>query len=148
MIAKDTADGYWLVKDPGSGSSCWVETQDATPSGSFDLLPEVTPQANAAKVPGTPRSLRWDYTCTYNPGGGLSVTTNMSWLAGDSSVNGYRIYRQGNHIADLPANATTFTDTTIIAFGEQLIYGVAAFNEAGASPQTRTDHNPGPIVCQ
>ena len=45
MIAKDTADGYWMVKDPVSGSSCWVRMQDATASGSYTLLPEVTPQA-------------------------------------------------------------------------------------------------------
>ena len=45
MIAQDTADGYWMVKDPVSGSSCWVKMQDAAASGSYALLPEVTPQA-------------------------------------------------------------------------------------------------------
>lgn len=147
LIGKDTADGYWVVKDPTSGSSCWLQIQDATPAGSFEMLPELTPQASTQNVPGRP-ILRWNFQCTYNAGGGLSVTTDISWRAPSGTVNGYRIYRQGTQIAEVSAGTKSFTDTTIIAVGDQLVYGVEAYSDAGAGPQDRTDHDPGPIKCQ
>ena len=131
MIAKDTVDSYWLVKDPASGSSCWVQTKDATPSGSFDLLPEVTPAANSsASVPGRPGRVNYNYSCEGN-----SLTTTLIWSAAQGSVSGYRVYRLGNLVTQLPANATTYTETTDFTIGLQMNYAVEAYNDAGASTQ-------------
>lgn len=130
MIAKDTADGYWLVKDPASGSSCWVQVQDATPSGSFDLLPEVTPQVSVQKPPGAPGRVNYSFTC-YD----TSLTTTLDWSAPAGAVNGYRVYRLGSKVADLAANATTYTETTDFTIGSSMSYAVEAYNDAGASPQ-------------
>ena len=44
MAGKFTAQGAWLVQVPASPSTCWVMAQDSSPSGSFESLPEVTPQ--------------------------------------------------------------------------------------------------------
>ena len=63
LIARDTAGGYWLVKDPGTGSSCWVQVQDSSPGGSFELLPEITPPAVSASAPGRPSRGNWNYSC-------------------------------------------------------------------------------------
>ena len=130
MIAKDTADGYWIVKDPGSGDTCWVRAQDATPGGSFDSLPEVTPQASAQSVPTRPGSLFYNYSCD-----NTSVTTTLTWADAANNENGYRVYRLGNLIADLPANSTAYADTANVPFGTQLTYSVEAYNDAGASAQ-------------
>lgn len=133
MIAKDTADGYWMVKDPGSGSSCWVKAQDATPGGSFDLLPEVTPASTSAaqEVPAKPGSSSsfhyWDFTC-----GVGSATVILRWLDTADNENGYHVYRSGQLIADLPANSTTYTDTAAPT-GTTLSYSVMAYNDAGES---------------
>jgi hypothetical protein len=139
LIAKDTTDGYWLVQDPTSGSSCWVQVQDATPAGSFDLLPEVTPQASVQKLPDTPsgpaNAHYWDYTCLAS-----SVDVTMRWSGAASNVTGYRIYRNGQQIADLAAGVTTYSDTTDYIFGSgaPLTYGVKAYNEVGESPALST----------
>lgn len=135
MIAKDTADGYWLVKDPASGSSCWVQSGDATPAGSFDLLPEVTPQATVARdVPAKPGSSSsfnyWQYQC-----GVGSVTVELRWIDSADNENGYRIYRSGELIADLPAGSTSYTDTTA---GGTLSYSIRAYNDAGESAPLST----------
>ena len=131
MIAKDTADGYWLVKDPASADICWVQAQDATPGGSFDSLPEVTPQATAnASVPNRPGSLFFNYKCD-----STSTTTTLTWADNADNENGYHVFRLGNLIADLPANSTAYTDTASISPGIQLTFSVEAYNDSGASAQ-------------
>jgi hypothetical protein len=130
MIAKDSTDGYWLVKDPTSGDSCWVFVQDATPSGSFDLLPEITPQPVAVSAPGKPSQGAWNFFCD-----NTSLTTTLAWSAPQGTVNGYRVYREGTKIADLPATTTTYTEKIDFKYGSQMSYAVEGFNEAGAGPQ-------------
>jgi hypothetical protein len=130
MVAKDTTDGYWLVKDPTSGSSCWVSVQDATPSGSFDLLPEITPPPVAAEPPTKPTLQNWNYNCD-----NTSLTVILAWAAPPGNVNGYRVYREGTKVADLPASTTTYTETIDFTFGSTVDYAVEAFNDAGAGPQ-------------
>jgi hypothetical protein len=131
LIAKDTADGYWLVKDPGSGSSCWVQTQDASPSGSFELLPEVTPPPTIAKeVPAAPAwaslSDAWRYECAAG-----SVTVTLQWTDRADNETGYRIYRNGELIDELPAGSNFYTD--ILNAGSSLAYSIRAYNDAGES---------------
>lgn len=135
MIAKDTADGFWLVKDPASGSSCWVQVKDATPAGSFDLLPEVTPVAQTAqKAPAKPGSSSsfnyWEYDCA-------AGTVSLHWLDNADNEDGYHVYRLGQLIADLPANSTTFSDT-IVAYGTSLAYSITAYNGVGESAPLAT----------
>jgi hypothetical protein len=136
MIAKDTADGYWMVKDPASGSSCWVQMQDGTASGSFALLPEVTPQATEAQpsTPARPGSSAnfnyWQYDC----GGG---TVSLQWLDNADNEAGYRIYRNGQMIAELPAGSTSYTDAIYLGIGP-LEYSIRAYNDAGESAPLNT----------
>lgn len=130
MIAKDTADGYWLVKDPTSGDSCWVQVQDATPSGSFELLPEVTPQASTQNAPASPTIFYPNFFCD-----ATTLTTSLTWNDAADNETGYRVYRGGTKIADLPANSTSYNEKIDFLFGSQMTYSVEAYNEAGASPQ-------------
>ena len=135
MIAKDTADGYWMVKDPVSGSSCWVQMQDATASGSYTLLPEVTPQATESKTtpakPGSSSNFNyWEYNC----GAG---TVSLQWLDNADNETGYRIYRSGQMITELPAGSTSYTDAIYLGIGP-LDYSIRAYNDAGESAPLNT----------
>lgn len=137
LIARDTADDYWLVKDPGSGSSCWIKGQDATAAGSFGLLPEVTPQAIAAEnVPAKPGSSSsfnyWEYSCGIG-----TATVTLRWIDNADDEAGYRIYRLDQMIADLPAGSTTYTDTPTTS-GGSLSYSIRAYNAAGESAPLNT----------
>ena len=131
MVARDTADSYWAVKDPASGDLCWIQAQDATPGGSFDSLPEVTPQASsAAGVPARPGSINYTFSCD-----NATLTTNMSWTDAADNENGYRVYRLGTQVADLPANSTSFSENIPYTAGTSITYSVEAYNDSGASPQ-------------
>jgi hypothetical protein len=128
LVAKDSADSYWLVKDPASADICWIQAQEATPSGSFDSLPEVTPQASTSNAPARPGSIKYTYSCDNN-----SVTTNLSWTDNANNENGFHVDRLGSQIADLPPNSTSYTDTVDYTLGAQMTYSVEAYNDAGVS---------------
>ncbi|HEX8993425.1 MAG TPA: hypothetical protein VF784_17225 [Anaerolineales bacterium] len=130
MIARDNTDGYWIVQDPATDAQCWVQAQDSTPSGSFEILPEITPQAITVTVPNKPNRGAWNFNCD-----NTTLTTILGWNAPSGPVNGYRIYRQGNQIADVPASQTTYTDKVPFKFGSSMAYAVAAYNDAGLSQQ-------------
>jgi hypothetical protein len=134
MLGKDIADSAWLVKVPNTTQSCWIPAQDASPSGSYQNLPDVTPQPSTQSLPVTPGSIFYSFSCTH-PSALSTVLTNLSWTDTANDANGFRIYRLGTQIGDLPASTTTFTDTTTIVFGTQLSFSVEAYNDAGSSPR-------------
>ena len=130
MVGKDTADSYWLVKDPGSAEDCWVQAQNGTPSGGFDTLPEVTPQAVSQGAPARPGSIIYNFSCDNS-----SLTTSLSRADSADNENGYHVFRLGNQIADLPANSTSYSDTVNYTLGTQMTYSIEAYNDAGVSEQ-------------
>ncbi len=132
LVAKDSADSYWLVKDPSSGGICFVQAQDATPAGSFESLPEVTPQAATNNAPARPGSINYTFSCD-----NASVTAKLSWTDNANNENGYHVDRLGSQIADLPPNSNSYTDTTNYTLGSQMTYSVEAYNDSGVS-QSRT----------
>lgn len=146
LAGKDTADSYYIVIDPASHDLCWIQAQNGTPSGSFSLLPELTPPAGgtpAANVPARPTALFYNFECL----GGGQVKVDLRWTDAANNEKGYRVYRDGNQIADLPAGSTSYSDTTSISSGTVLVYQVAAYNDAGVSAQAVTG-NGDPIACQ
>lgn len=138
-VAKDTTDSYWIVMDPGSHNTCWIQAADATPAGSFDLLPDITPQPVAMPVPPEPSSVgRPNFACDNS-----TLTTILAWNAPAGPVNGYRVFREGSPVADLPANQTSFTDKIPFVYGSSVQYSIVAYNDAGPSPKrTWTVHCP------
>ena len=134
LIAKDSAGGYWLVKDPTSGSSCWVMVQDASPGGSFELLPEITSQPVSQDTPGRPSRGNWNYSCD-----NTTLTMLLGWNAPTGTVNGYRVYRFGTLLADLPASTTSYQETIPFTYGSDMNYAVEAYNDAGAGQQVVWD---------
>lgn len=152
MVGKDSADGYWVVVDPASHNLCWVQQQDGTPAGSFDLLPQMTPQVTSNKVPTGPGFVSWSFNCLYGGAAGPQVDVTLNWTDKADNETGYHIYRNGTQIADLSANSTSYSDTTNIPSGSVLVYGVAAYNDAGSSPQASTPQTHtsagDPITCQ
>ncbi len=130
LVGKDGADSYWIVQDPASHSDCWISVQDGTPGGSFDTLPEMTPQPVSGAVPGKPAKGAWNFACD-----NTTLTTILDWRPTTGTVNGYRIFRQGNQIADVPSTQTNYTDKIPFTYGSSMQYSVTAYNEAGMSRQ-------------
>ncbi len=134
LVGRDSADSYWIVQDPGSRTRCWISVQDGTPGGSFDDLPEMTPQPISEAVPGKPAKGAWNFACD-----NTTLTTILGWRPTTGTVNGYRIFRQGNQIADVPASQTSYTEKVPFRYGSSMQYSVSAYNEAGMSPQLNWD---------
>ncbi len=134
LVGRDSANSYWIVQDPASHNQCWISVQDGTPGGSFDRLPEMTPQPVSAAAPGKPSKGAWNYSCD-----NTTLTTILGWRATTGTVNGYRIFRQGNQIADVPSTQTSYTEKIPFTYGSSMQYSVSAYNEAGMSPQLTWD---------
>ncbi len=136
MLGKDPSGNYWLVKDPNSSAVCWLLTVDGTPGGSFASLPVVTPQPSTQKPPGIPASLSWPFYCEYEHDVTYKVTIQLSWTDLGHDANGFRVYREGAQVADLPAATPTYKDSVDVTIGSQLSYSVEAYNDAGVSPRS------------
>ncbi len=55
LVGKDTADNYWIIKNP-IGGTCWLWGQNAVTTGDTGSLPEVPPPpAPTAKATKTPK---------------------------------------------------------------------------------------------
>lgn len=83
-----------------------------------------TPSSGNLPAPG---DLRYEYSCV--PG---TVTITLNWVDKADGEEGYRIYRDGAKLTDLPAGSTTYSD--IVPAPGSYQYTVAAFNPSGESP--------------
>jgi hypothetical protein len=67
----------------------------------------------------------------------------LYWYPPQGPVNGYRIFRKGEQVADLPPTLTKYTEKTPFMYGSTIEYSVAAYNDAGLSaPRTWNVHCP------
>ena len=129
VLGKDSSGNYWLIQT--SSGECWVAAQYLAISGNTQGIPEVTPlPSTPAGVPARPGKLTAIANCNTT-----STTNVLTWTDNANNENGYYVFRDGNRIADLPANSTTYTDTVNVSPGTQITYSVQAYNDVGASPQ-------------
>jgi len=121
---------YWVVEtDKGQ---CWVAGEFVTPAGSYTTVPTVTaPPTPIGGVPDAPTFTQngWNYFCR---GDGQTEVT-LNWNDRSDTESGYRILRNGEEIADLPANSTTYSEVISLSSGQSVSYQVQAFNSAGES---------------
>lgn len=87
-----------------------------------------TPSTGKLPAPG---DLRYAYDCS----GGVTRIT-LTWKDKADGEEGYRIYRDGDKLTDLPAATTTYDD--IVPAPGSYLYTVAAFNSTGESPTNVT----------
>jgi hypothetical protein len=134
VLARSTEGTHFLVDPPDNITSCWVLAELGTFSGEIATVPQATSSAGEnAGAPARPSSLFYNYQCSF--GAPQDVTTTLSWGDTANNENGYRVYRYGVLIIELPANSTAYTDETSLDVGDSLTYSVEAFNDAGSSAQ-------------
>ena len=133
VLGKDAAGDYWLIVSPSG--ECWVAAQSVTITGNTQTIPELTPPPlTPAGVPAEPGSLFYSYSCPSLTEADITLT----WKDVANDETGYRVYRNGSPITELPANSTTYTDDTSRSSGSTFSYSVEAFNSIGASAQRKT----------
>ena len=63
------------------------------------------------------------------------MTFTLSWTDKASNETGYRIYRDGQVITELPANSTSFVDSVALLAGESAEYYLEVYSPSGR-PET------------
>ncbi|HXF84974.1 MAG TPA: SH3 domain-containing protein [Anaerolineales bacterium] len=129
IIGRYDSDNYWLVKSTESPSGeCWLWGEYVEVSGSYWVVSSVTPPPTATLAPPQAPSIKkWEFFCS---AGQMTITIN--WTDRATNEEGYRILRNGEAIAELPPNSTTFTETIALLSGEQATYIVQVYNVTDA----------------
>lgn len=119
---------YWVVST--SAGDCWVSGEFSTPAGSYATVPTVTaPPTPSGNGPGKISLQKWDVQCNYAT---EEANITIIWTDKDSE-SGYRILRNGEPIAELPANSAQFKETITLKSGESVTYNVVVFNAIGST---------------
>jgi hypothetical protein len=129
---------YWIVST--KDGDCWLSGEFATPTGSFAAVPTVaappTPQGDAPEAATFPKN-GWTFYC-YS--GQADIT--LKWNDNANNESGYRVLRNGETAAELPANSTYFAETISLLVGQNVEYKIQAYNQAGETNRTVN------ITCQ
>lgn len=84
--------------------------------------------ATSLSSPNSPIWSVYHYTCELAVGGG-TMTMNLGWTDRSNNEEGFNIYRDGQVIATLAPDSTSFVDVAFVATGKALDYSVEAFNK-------------------
>jgi uncharacterized protein YraI len=120
---------YWIVST--SAGSCWVSADFATPMGNVQTVPTVpappTPEGGIPDAPTFLKDIGWTYFC-YGTG---DMEVTFKWRDNADNETGYRVLRNGEVIAELPANSTQFSDGMILLAGQSVTYQIEVYNPLG-----------------
>jgi hypothetical protein len=121
---------FWLVKSSESPTgTCWLWGEFVEVSGSYWAVSSVTPPPTAtARPPRGPGIVSWEFFCS---GGLLNFT--VIWADNANNETGYRVFRNGEAITELPADTTTFTDNYDISTNESVEYYLQVFGPSGTA---------------
>ncbi len=130
---------YWVVST--KDGECWLSGEFATPVGSFAAVPTVTapptPEGGKPEAATFPKN-GWTFFC-YGPG---QADITLSWNDKADNETGYRILRNSEIIAELPADSTFFAETISLVSGQSVTYQIRAYNQIG-----ETDSAVATITC-
>lgn len=132
MIARAADNKYWVVTEIGKPNACWVPAEMSNAFGNVNLLSVTTPAAptSAAGALQAPSGLAYQYSCAFN-GINSDITVRLTWSDRSNNETGFRVYRDGALVVDLPANSTTYTDLFAGSATVLFSYRVSAYNAAG-----------------
>lgn len=134
LLGRYETENYWLVKsDESPTGSCWLWGEYVEVTGSYWVVPSVTPPPTATLAPpNAPSFQNWDYTCSFN-GTNNDLNVLLEWADRSNNEAGFRVYRDGGLIADLPAGSTTYADSVDVNSGQNTSYRVEAHNVTGSA---------------
>lgn len=128
IIGRYDPNNFWLVKSLESKSgSCWLWGEYTEVSGSYWVVPTLTPPPTATlPPPQAPAIDNWTFSCS-----GGNLTFNLTWEDRATNESGYRIFRDAEAVAELPANSTAWTETIPLENGESVTYYLQVYGPSG-----------------
>jgi hypothetical protein len=130
IIGRYDPGNFWLVKSNESPvGTCWLWGEFVEITGSYWTVASVTPPATVTSAP--PRAAvidEWNFFCE---GGNLNFT--VTWRDTATDETGYRLFRNGEAIVELPANTTTYTDVYDIPADQNVEYYIQVYSPTGSA---------------
>ena len=130
IVGRYDSDNYWLVKSAESPTgTCWLWGEYTEVTGSYWAVSSVTPPATVTTAPPqAPSIVEWKFSCS-----GGTMTFIVSWEDKASNETGYRVFRNGEVVAELPANSTAYTDTMTPTGNENVDYYLQVYSPFGSA---------------
>ncbi len=131
IVGRYDPGNFWLVKSNESPTgTCWLWGQYVDVTGSYWAVSSVTPPPTSTSAPPRAPSIQeWNFFCS---GGTLTFTVNWKDLA--AGETGYRVFRDGEKLVELPANSTTYTDTFNLSdLNQSVEYYLQVYGPAGSA---------------
>ncbi len=130
IVGRYDPGNFWLVKSNESPTgTCWLWGEYVEVVGSYWVVSSVTPPPTSTSAPPRAPSIqKWEFFCS---GGTLTFTVN--WADNATGEAGYRIFRNGEQLVELPANSTTYTDNFNLAELDQSVeYYLQVYGPSGS----------------
>lgn len=130
IVGRYDPGNFWLVKSNESpNGTCWLWGQYVEVVGSYWTVASVTPPPTATSAPPrAPGIVKWEFFCS-----GGSLTFNVTWADNATNETGYRVFRNGEQAAELPANSTTYTDAVAVSGDQSLEYYLQVYSPSGTA---------------
>lgn len=121
---------FWLVKSNESPTgTCWLWGEFVEVTGSYWAVSSVTPPPTAtARPPRAPGILEWNFSCSDG-----AITFTVNWADNAADEAGYRIFRNGEALVELPANSVTYTDIFNLQPEQSVEYYIQVFGPSGTA---------------
>lgn len=128
IIGRYDPTNFWLVKSPESKTgTCWLWGEYTEATGSYWVVPTLTPPPTATLPPPQAPSVKnWDFSCS-----GGNMTFTMQWEDRAANETGYKVYRDGDVVAELPANSTAWNETIPLENGKSVSYYLQVYGPSG-----------------
>jgi hypothetical protein len=123
--------GWYVINNPRYQVPCWVSEENISVPPNTNLrvfpVPPIPTPTLAFMAPRTPSKLSANTTaCSAN-----EYVVTITWKDNAANETGYRVYRDGQVIAELGPNASSYVDNP--PYSGPHTYMVEAFNAVGAS---------------
>lgn len=121
-------ENYWLVKSAESPAGvCWLWGEYVEVKGSYWTVSSVTPPSTATQAPPPAPSIQeWTFNCNVG-----QVTVSIKWTDRAVGESGYRVIRDDQAVAQLPADSNSYAETVPYTSGDKFVYFIEVYNVTG-----------------
>lgn len=139
IVGNYPQENYWLVKSTESPTGeCWLWGEYVEVKGSYWVVSSVTPPPTATIPPPQAPVAEWEYFCSY---ANNQIDVSLKWADVATNETGYRIIRNGQVVAELAANSTSYIETIPLVAGEKTTYQIEVFNITGPKRSSPVSFN-------
>lgn len=124
VVGRNDDNTWWQVVN-ATKRECWIFNENASPNTDFSGLQV----GNAPPLPGIPQNFFvTNQVCQPGP---KKFTVSLSWSSGGGET-AFRLYRDGNRIAELKATKYSYRDPSA-PYNKNITYEIESVNENGTS---------------